>query len=362
MPRNRWLNRLEVGRDPWPHPWVAPLLFTLFLPGCSIKGMAMNSLADALSGQGEGGSVYLSDNDPVLVGDALPFSLKLMESILQETPEHEGLLVALASGFVSYSEMWVLRPSRYLERTDFYSARSERMRAKSLFLRAKDYAGRALDLKYQGVSTRLAHSPDSAVLQLRAEDLPAIYWYTAALGRAISTDLGDADLLVQGRVVRALLERALELDSSWKDGALHELVMGLPTQLGGSPERTEEAFAIAMELNGGSSLGPMVSLAEAVHVHRQDREAFTHTLTEVLEFDVDRYPENRLTNILSQQHAQWLLDRADELFWAGPEKGKRPPTTNDLGTPWPFYHSKEPGASSFPPFWQPLSTSFRPLR
>ena len=50
--------------------------------------MAMNSLADALSGQGEGGSAYLSDDDPALVGEALPFSLKLMESILQETPEH----------------------------------------------------------------------------------------------------------------------------------------------------------------------------------------------------------------------------------------------------------------------------------
>jgi predicted anti-sigma-YlaC factor YlaD len=300
--------------------------------------MAMNSLADALSGQGEGGSVYLSDNDPVLVGEALPFSLKLMETILLETPEHEGLLVATATGFVSYSEMWVLRPSRYLERTDFYSARSERMRAKSLFLRAKDYAGQALDLKYPGVTSRLAHYPDSVVLEFAAEDLPAVYWYTAALGRAISTDLGDADLLVQGRVVRALLERALDLDPDWNQGALHELVMGLPTQLGGSPERTEEAFAIAMELNGGKSLGPMVSLAEAVHVHRQDREAFTRILTEVLAFDVDRYPENRLTNILSQQHAQWLLDRADELFWADPRGADHHSFIDVSRTPWPSHH------------------------
>ena len=338
MPRNRRINRLEEGWHAWP-PWGrAILVLTLLLPGCSIKGMAMNSLADALAGQGEGGSVYLSDNDPVLVGEALPFSLKLMESILQETPKHEGLLVATAAGFVSYSEMWVLRPSKYLERTDFYSARSERMRAKALFLRAKDYAGEALDLRYPGFTSRLDHSPDSAVLEFEAEDLPGVYWYTAALGRAISTDLGDADLLVQGRVVRALLERALDLDPDWNQGALHELVMGLPTQLGGSPERTEEAFAIAMELNGGRSLGPMVSLAEAVHVHRQDREAFTRILAEVLDFDVDRYPENRLTNILSQQHARWLLDRADELFWADPRGADHLPFTDDSRTPWPFHY------------------------
>ena len=68
MPRNRWSKRPEEGSYPRPHPWVALFLFTLALQGCSIKGMAMNSLADALSGQGDGGSVYLSDNDPALVG------------------------------------------------------------------------------------------------------------------------------------------------------------------------------------------------------------------------------------------------------------------------------------------------------
>jgi predicted anti-sigma-YlaC factor YlaD len=283
--------------------------------------MAVNSVADALAGGKEGGSnVYLTDNDPILVGEALPFSLKLMETFLQETPEHERLLVATAAGFVSYAEMWVLRPAKYLERKDFYASKAERLRAKALFLRAKGYAGQALDLRYPGITSRLAHSPDSAVMEFGEKDLPAMYWYTAALGRAISTDLGDADLLVQGRVVRALLERALELDSTWNQGALHELVMALPTQLGGSPERTEEAFAVVMELNGGKSIGPMVSLAESVHVHRQDREAFTRILHEVLEFDVDRYPENRLTNTLSQQHAQWLLDRADELFWMAPRE------------------------------------------
>ena len=56
--------------------------------GCSVKGMAMNALANSLSGGGAG--VYLTDNDPVLVGQALPFSLKLMETILQERPGSKG--------------------------------------------------------------------------------------------------------------------------------------------------------------------------------------------------------------------------------------------------------------------------------
>jgi hypothetical protein len=67
---------------------------TLFLlGGCSVKKMAMNQIGDALSG---GGTVFSSDEDPELVKDALPFSLKLMESVLAETPKHQGLLTAFS--------------------------------------------------------------------------------------------------------------------------------------------------------------------------------------------------------------------------------------------------------------------------
>jgi predicted anti-sigma-YlaC factor YlaD len=290
--------------------------------------MAINSVANALAGQGGSGegNVYLTDEDPILVGEALPFSLKLMETILQETPEHEGLLVATATGFVSYAEMWVLRPSMYLEDTDYYAARAQRMRAKKLFLRARGYAGRALDLRYPGITERLRQTPNQAVQEFEVDDLPAIYWYTAALGRAISTDLGDAELLVQGRAVRELVERALELDEAWNKGALHELVMGLPEQIGGSPERADSAYARAMELNEGRSVGPMVSLAESVHLARQDRESFERTLNQVLEFDSDQYDEYRLTNILAQQHAEWLLSKAEDLFWMDPERETTLPT------------------------------------
>ncbi len=313
-----------------PHPSQvrrrsAPLLllplFSLAISGCSIKGMAVNSVADALSGAGgNGGSnVYLTDDDPILVGQALPFSLKLMETILQETPEHEDLLVATAAGFTSYAEMWVLRPSRYQEETDVHAARAQRMRAKALFLRARGYAGRALEVKYPGIEPRLLMTPDSAVVELTADDLPAMYWFAAAHGRAITSDLSDAELMVKGNTVLALLERAIELDETWNRGAFHELFMALPKQLGGSPEKAEEHYQRAMELNGGSSVGPMVSLAESVYLKRQDRANFTRILNEVLAFDLDEHPENRLANTLAQEHAAWLLSRIDELFWMDSE-------------------------------------------
>ncbi len=50
------------------------------LSGCSaMQRVAVNRLGDALA---EGSSVYATDDDPDLVGAALPFGLKTIESLL----------------------------------------------------------------------------------------------------------------------------------------------------------------------------------------------------------------------------------------------------------------------------------------
>ena len=64
--------------------------------GCSVKRVAINRLGDALA---TAGTTFASDDDPELVKAAAPFSLKLMESLLAESPDHTRLLSATASSF-----------------------------------------------------------------------------------------------------------------------------------------------------------------------------------------------------------------------------------------------------------------------
>ena len=276
----------------------------------------MNSVANSLSGGGAG--VYLTDDDPVLVGEALPFSLKLMETILQETPEHEGLLVSTASGFVMYAHAWVRQPAVELQSTHLARARSEERRAKKLFLRGKGYAGRALELKAPGILQDLRKDAEVAARRLGRDAVPAMYWYAAALGSAISSDKNDMGLVADLPVVSALLDRALALDEGWNTGAIHEML--LVVDASGSGEEgdgggAEEHFRRAMELNEGSSIGPLVSLAETVCVQRQDRDRYTRLLREALAFDVEAHPDMRLANLISQDHARWLLAQTDEFFF-----------------------------------------------
>ena len=74
------------------------------ITGCSLKTMAVKTVANTLS---DSGDVFSRDDDPELVRDAVPFALKLDESILESVPKHEPLLVSTCAGFTQYSYAFV---------------------------------------------------------------------------------------------------------------------------------------------------------------------------------------------------------------------------------------------------------------
>ena len=87
--------------------------------GCSVKKFAIDKLGDSLANSG---TTYAADDDLDLVGQALPFSLKLVEGLLAESPEHRGLLFTAASGFTQYAYVYVQQDAEMLEKQDFEKA------------------------------------------------------------------------------------------------------------------------------------------------------------------------------------------------------------------------------------------------
>jgi hypothetical protein len=76
-----------------------PVLLVLST-GCSLRTYAVNMVGDALA---SGESVYESDDDIELVGEALPFGLKLTESLLAQSPNHDAraFCARVPAGFTS---------------------------------------------------------------------------------------------------------------------------------------------------------------------------------------------------------------------------------------------------------------------
>jgi predicted anti-sigma-YlaC factor YlaD len=284
--------------------------------GCSVRNLAVNSMGDALAASGSG---FASDDDPDLIGAAAPFSLKLMESVLAETPNHRGLLLAVTQGFVQYSYAYVEMRADELEDTDVKGAYAQRERARRLYLRARNYGLRGLEAAHPELTTKALKADAGAALkQATVQDVPTLYWTGVAWAAAVSLAKDDAFLIADLPVAEALVRRALELEETYDFGGIHVFLIsyemsraGLSTE---APVLARRHFARAVELSGGLQAAPYVTLAESVSISQRNRKEFEQMLQRALKVDTGARPEWRLVNLVMQRRARWLLDRTDKLF------------------------------------------------
>jgi predicted anti-sigma-YlaC factor YlaD len=316
------------GGSTRPRRWLALSLLAVTLalaPGCSIRKLAINKVGNALAGTG---TILASDDDPELIQAAAPFGLKLMEGLLAESPKHRGLLLAVTSGFTQYGYAFVQLEAEEIESQDLAKANAGRARARKLYLRARDYGLRGLEVAHPGLTNALRASPQAALRQLKPKDVPQAYWTAAAWGAAIAQSKDDPNLVAEVPLMEALMDRALELDERWDDGASHSFLISYEQSRqgvkGDGAGRARRHFERAMELSGGRQAAPLVAYAEAVCVQQQDLKQFEELLNRALAIDIHADPAHRLVNTVMQRRARWLLGRKDELFLI-PEKPEPKP-------------------------------------
>lgn len=291
------------------------MMSLLLLLGCSIRSLAVRNLADAVS---TGAGVYASDDDPELIREALPFALKLNESLLAETPGHRELLTSLCGGFTQYSYAYIEQDADRIEPENLAKAKELRQRARKLYLRARDYGLRGLDVAHGGFAKRLQEDAKLAVAECVRADVPLLYWTAVSWGAAIALSKDRPDVIADQPIVEALIDRAMELDEAFDGGAIHCFL--ITYEMARKGEATDAATRATMHyrravlLSHGHDAAPMLCYAESVCLARQDRSEFEATLHLALKIDPDAYPANRLINLVMQQRARWLLSRVNELF------------------------------------------------
>jgi predicted anti-sigma-YlaC factor YlaD len=295
--------------------WMMMVGLAVIGSGCSIKRMAVNKVGSALAGSG---TTFASDDDPELVKAAVPFSLKLMEGLLNQSPRHEELLLATASGFTEYAYAFVQEDADELEDKDLATAEEMRGRARRLYLRARNYGLRGLEVRHRGFEKVLRADPKQAVRVAKVKDVPLLYWTALAWAGAISLSKDNPDLIAEMPLVEAMMDRALALNEAFDDGAIHSFLityeMSRPGGTGDPAARSRQHFERALALSQGLQAGPMVSFAEAVCVQKQDLKRFESLLHQALAINPDAKPEWRLANLIMQRRAKWLLSRTDQLF------------------------------------------------
>ena len=286
----------------------------LLLSSCSVKHYAINQLGNALAGTG---TTFSSDDDPELIRAAVPFSLKLVESLLAESPRHEGLLLAAARGFTQYAYAFVQEDADELEDTDKVRSTAMRVRAAKLYLRARNYGLRGLEVKHPGFAERLKANPKEAVKALKKSEAPIMYWTAISWGAALAA---SHDFMMIPEIPRfeALIDRVMDVDEGFDQGTAHTFLITYEmSRLNAKPDRAALAkvhFDRAVELGGGNQAGPLVAYAENVLVAQKNKAEFQNMLRQALRMDVNKSPENRELNLAVQRRARWLLSRTDKMF------------------------------------------------
>ena len=286
------------------------------LPGCAlVQRKAVGMVASTLASSGD---VFTRDDDLELVGQAIPFGLKLYESLLDSAPKNQDLLIATCSNFTQYGVAYLETEALVLGEADHHDEVAHlNARALKIYLRARNYCLRAMDVRFPGMQQSLSKDPGAALARARKSDVPLLYWMAASWGSAIALGLDRPELVADMPTVRALADRAIALDDTWAKGTLHEMFISLDSlspALGGSPERARAHFTRAVELQGGAAAGPYVALAVGLTQPSQDRAEFESLLKQALAVDPEKDPSTRLVTLVQQRRAKALLDHIDTLF------------------------------------------------
>ena len=223
---------------------VSPVL--IFLPSCSIKKLAMNQVANALTAQ-TSSTVFSGDNDPELVGDALPFAIKLYESLMAGTPGHIGLRLRTGSLYIMYANAFLQTPALMLSESEFKLQEFNYQRAKNLYLRGRDIILEALERKYPGFKQQLQNKKYAQALSATGKkDVPLLYWAGAGWLGAYAINPFDMDLGMTMPAAAALMDRVLGLEANYANGAIHEFYVlyygSLPDYMGGSLQKARDHF------------------------------------------------------------------------------------------------------------------------
>ncbi len=289
----------------------------LLLAGCSIRRMAVNKLGTALAA---GGSTFTSDDDPELVAAAIPFGLKMYESLLAESPKHRGLLLAACSGFTEYSYAFVDSRVDEAKQESLERADALRERARKLYLRANRYGMRGLEARYPGFGAALDNDAAAVLKRTDKLDVALLYWTAASRGLAISLSKNNPDLIAELPLVEMIVHRVGELDEGFNNGAVPEFLITLEAAHRGEKSEAElqkilrAQFERALALSHGKRAGTFVSFAENALIPAQNAIEFKEVLERALAVDVDADPDNRLANLVAQRRARWLLGHTHELI------------------------------------------------
>lgn len=274
--------------------WTSGLVvLLLFFQTCSLNRIIMNTASCFMEDGIE--SVY-QEGDLELAQQFLSSNLKMIEIMVRRDPTNRRLNLLASQAFGSYAMAFVEdenpeRASRFYQRGLVYS--------------------------FQALPPKKSFTKKTTIMELEKilptytpKDIPALFWLGYNWGSYILKNIDDPNTLINLAKVEMIMHRVMELDEIYNFAGVYlfygSFYSARPPMLGGNPEKGREYFLKNIELTQNRFLLGKYFYARYYAVQVQDKALFDSLLEEILDADIDSYPEIRLMNVLAKRKAEEL--------------------------------------------------------
>jgi len=294
-------------------------LIGLLIAGCSMTRMAANQTTSILV---RAMPAYERETNLEFAEQAIVSNLKLLEGLLEVTPDKAELLLLASRSYTLYAFGFVEQKIEIADKQNNIAEKDKLIsQAVDFYERGRKYSLKLLSQSHKTFAMVLEQDLEILSIELKSfkkKQVPALFWTAYAWGNIINLQQTEPARLAQLPKVELIMRRVLELDENYFFGGAH-LFYGAyygsrPKMLGGDAEKAKKHLQRAIEISNGKYLMAKVLFAKYYAVPAQDRELFESTLQEIISAPPDLFPEQGLANQIAKRDAKRWLGYADELF------------------------------------------------
>jgi len=273
---------------------------------------------------------FLKETDIIIAESAVSSNIKILELLIENSPDNQELLNNAAFGLSSYGISFV---EYEMEKAKLRDAEGDeeivefhKNRAIKLYLRGRNYGFKSLCKTKEGeelVNLLKAKKIDMKNIKLglkriKHKQISALFWSTVSWASLINISRENVSEIAFLPVLRIMIERIKELDPSYFFGMPHlfdAMLFSVSPVFGGDEKKAKESFERLSKVNNDKFLMSKVFKARFFCSQFDYPKEGKRLLKEVIEADTSGWPEKyNLLNIVAKRRASLYLKYADEIF------------------------------------------------
>jgi hypothetical protein len=310
-----------TGRKGW-YFCIAALSVAFCISACSTRRVMVNGFVPLVD---HGMPVFEQENDLLLLADAFPAHIKLLEMMAANDPGNPKLAVLRARLYGAYAFAILetrLEMNALLEQAlpRDWSRQDPRQRVSHYFQKGIDCALRALEINHPDVRKQLANPRDASEFfqSTDPDDVPALFWYGFNLGFYVQHHLDAVDTLAAAHLVEKAMQRVIVLAPDYYQGYAHVVLMVYYSfrspMMGGNPALAQKHYREHTQHYPEAFALRELFWARYTLVQRQDREGFVRVLNQLIRTSQAAGDSQGLLDRVAAVRAEAYLKAVDDLF------------------------------------------------